>query len=283
MRTIVVVFNRKRPDHKSLYLVPNPAEDTTSWHMPVVLSDRRRWLLILLGLPALFPILCMLPAILTGNGNDIGNSTADVLGTGSELLLFITLAITPIVTITGARWVVPLRKWYGIMTGINAVTDGVLASITTQFPNGPEGRIAGHIFVLVGATMAAILIPLVLTSNNWSMRKMGKYWKYLQRFTYAVWFLLGVHLLLLFNAGPHSGGPISHQRFYQFLACSIPLLFFRLPPVRRWIITERKTGGWQSGVVSGVMVTAFVISFAFILNEEIFKGLAALVLNPINN
>lgn len=225
----------------------------------------------------------MLPAIVTGNGGAIDTGVADVLGTGAALLLFATLSVTPIVTLTGARWVLPLRKWYGVMTAVTALLDAILAAITTSFPHGPAGRLAGHTFLLVGLTMAVLFVPLVLTANNYSKRQLGKYWKVLQRLTYVIWFLLGVHLALLFNLGPHSGGSVFHQRFYQYLAVSIPLVFFRLPPVRKWAIRQRKHGGWQFAAVAELFIVLFAVGFVFMVNELIFKGVDMFNLHPSTN
>ena len=248
-------------------------------------STRNKILLRILGFPALLPLLFMLPAIVTLDSGNISESTADVLGTGAEALLLITLLITPLVTITGRRWFIPLRKWYGIMTGITAVTDGILAGLTTT-DFGPYffDRLIDHPFLVIGTLMVAILVPLVLISNNVSMKRLGRYWRKLQKLTYVVWALLGIHLAILFNLGPHSGGPVLHQRFYQYVLCSLPLIFYRLPIVRKATISLRKNGMSKANYLLAIPWAAiFILTFLFIINEEVFKGVAAFLGSPIDN
>ena len=238
----------------------------------------------MLGLPALFPVACALPAVVTGNGASLDVSVADVMGTGSEMLLFAGLLITPLALITGKRWFVPLRQWYGIMFAVTAITDATIASITTDFTGGPVGRLTGHTFLLVGLTMVTILIPLLVTANRRSMRLMGRHWKTLQRLTYVVWALLFVHLALLFNFGPDSGDTLPHQRVYQYLCCSAGLLFFRLPPVRRWATARIREGArWQVWLAAVPFALLFLVAYVFIANEEIFKGVGLITGHPINN
>jgi methionine sulfoxide reductase heme-binding subunit len=256
--------------------------------------QRKKIALWIMGAPAFLPILFMSRAILTHNGADIDTGEADILGTGSEILLLCTLMITPMVTVTRQRWFVPLRKWYGVMLAINATTDGTLASITTvEFAGGPVGRLTGHSFVLVGFTMVMLLIPLALISNNRAQRWLGKYWKTLQRLTYVIWALLIVHLMLLegfgFQNGTNGPGtgvdgtPILHQRLYQLLACSLFPFVLRLPPVRRWVGEKQKEG--REKVVFFVllpMMLLFLLAFAYIVHEEVFKGVDMFKLNPSN-
>jgi len=141
----------------------------------------------LLGLIAFFPIIFVAPADITRNGSVIDTGEADVLGTGAEMLLLLTLMITPLVTVTRARWFVPLRRWYGLMMAATAFTDATNAAIATSFHGGVAGRLAGHSFLLVGLFMNMVLIPLFLTGNPWAQRKLGRYWKPLHKLTYVVW------------------------------------------------------------------------------------------------
>jgi methionine sulfoxide reductase heme-binding subunit len=251
--------------------------------------SRQTVALWLLGSPALAPVLFMAPAVITVNNNTMDNSVADVLGTGGEALLLLTLLVTPMVTVTRQRWFVPLRRWYGIMFAVSVTTDATIASITTDFAGGVLGRLAGHTFLLLGFTMVLLSIPLLAIANGRAQRWLGKYWKPLQRITYVIWGLLYVHLALLFGFGVGTaetgdGDPIFHQRLVQLTACSIPLLALRLPPVRRWVTRQQKAGrDWLVYVLLTPLALLFVLGFAFIINEEIFKGAAAFSLHPITD
>jgi sulfoxide reductase heme-binding subunit YedZ len=251
--------------------------------------SRRKVALVLLGAPALLPVTFMAPAIITANTSTMNSSVADVLGTGGEALLLLTLLITPMVTVTRQRWFIPLRRWYGILFAITVITDATIASITTDFAGGVIGRLAGHTFLLIGFTMVLLSIPLLAIANGPALRWLGRYWKPLQRLTYVIWALLFVHLALLFGFGigtgeSSDGDPIFHQRLFQLAACSIPLLILRLPPIRRWVVRQQQAGR-QLVVYILLMpfVLLFALGFCFIVNEEIFKGVAAFSLHPISN
>jgi sulfoxide reductase heme-binding subunit YedZ len=252
---------------------------------------RKAVALILLGLPGLVPLFFMLPALITLNNNTFSVSVDDTLGTGAELCLFLCLLVTPMVTLTGQHWFVPLRRWYGIMMACCAIGDATAASITDNFAGGVFGRLVGHTFVLAGFIMVMLVIPLLLTSNPWAQRKLGRYWKRLHRLTYVIWALLACHLMLLegfgFERGDNGSGfagdgdPIFHQRLYQYSACSLFLLVLRLSPVKRWIAARQKEGrNWLVWVTILPLFALFVFGFIFILNEEIFKGIDSFTEHP---
>lgn len=251
--------------------------------------SRQTVALWLLGSPAFVPVFFMLPAVIMVNKNTMNGAVADVLGSGAEALLLLTLLITPMVTVTRQRWFVPLRRWYGIMFAITAITDATIASLTTDFAGGVIGRVAGHTFLLVGFTMVLLAIPLLAIANGRAQRWLGKYWKPLQRITYVIWGLLYVHLALLFGFGVGTGetgdgDPVVHQRLVQLTACSIPLLTLRLPPVRRWVAKQQKAGRqWLVYAAFIPFALLFVLGFGFIVDEEIFKGTAAFTLHPISD
>jgi sulfoxide reductase heme-binding subunit YedZ len=252
---------------------------------------RKAVALVLLGAPAVFPLFFMLPALLTLNSNTFAVSVDDTLGTGAEICLFLCLLVTPMVTLTGQHWFVPLRRWYGIMMAATAVGDAVAAGITDTFAGGVFGRLAGHVFELMGFLMVMLVVPIVCTSNPWAQRKLGKYWKRFQRLTYVIWGLLAAHLMLLeglgFESGSNGSGfagdgdPIFHQRFYQYSACSLFLLTLRLPPVKRWIVARQQEGrNWLVWAAVVPLFALFALGFIFIINEEIFKGIDSFTNHP---
>jgi sulfoxide reductase heme-binding subunit YedZ len=265
--------------------MPRNVADSWMTHEFTFMLRRQKVALWVLGLPALTPLFFMLPAVVTGNERTMDIAVADVLGTGGEALLFLTLLVTPMVTLTSQRWFVPLRKWYGIMFAITVIADAIIASITTGFAGGVFGRLAGHSFLLAGFTMVLLAVPLLAISNNWSQRWLGKYWKPIQRTTYVIWGLLFVHLALLFgfkvSTEPGDGDPVFHNRLYQYAACSILLLVLRLPPVRHWVSAQQKAGRQRAVYLTFLpLVALFVLGFSFIVNEEIFKGVDAFNLHP---
>src|SRR5580698_3760899 len=252
---------------------------------------RKALALVVLGVPAVVPLFFMLPALLTLNENTFSVSVDDTLGTGAELCLFLCLLVTPLVTLTGQRWFVPLRRWYGIMMACTAIGDALAAGLTDTFAGGFLGRLAGHAFELMGFLMVLLVIPLLITGNHWAQRKLGRYWKRLHQLIYVIWGLLAAHLILLegfgFQRGSDGSGfagdgdPVFHQRFYQYSACSLFLLALRLPPVRRWIAARQKEGrSWLVYLTVLPVFALFVFGLIFIVNEEIFKGIDSFTEHP---
>jgi DMSO/TMAO reductase YedYZ heme-binding membrane subunit len=247
-------------------------------------------ILILLRLPAFLPLLFMLRGWFSANQSDVLTLTeADVLGTGGEICFFFAITITPLITLTGQQWIAPLRRWYGIMFAVIGIADGTTAAITTEFAGGVFGRLAGHTFLLSGLFIVLMALPLLATANTPAQRKLGRHWKTLQKTTYAIWGMIVLHLLLLdgfgtFGTADGDGDPIMHQRFYQAVAISIPLLVLRLPPVRRWVLAKRAEGrAWQVWWTMAPLVALFLVGMFYIINEEIFTGTMMLTIRPPAN
>jgi DMSO/TMAO reductase YedYZ heme-binding membrane subunit len=248
---------------------------------------KRSLALFFMRLPVFVPFVFIARGWFSLNQQDIlGLSEADVLGTGGVFCFYIAISITPLITLTGAQWIAPLRRWYGIWFAIIGICDSTTAAITTGFAGGVFGRLAGHTFLLAGLIIITLALPVLATANTPAQRKLGKYWKKLQRMTYVIWFFAVVHLLLLdgftpFGAEEGDGAAIFHQRFYQALAVSIPLIILRLPPVRRWIVDRRAEGRqWLVWLAVAPLAVFYITSMAFIVNEEFFQGIGAFTLSP---
>jgi DMSO/TMAO reductase YedYZ heme-binding membrane subunit len=221
------------------------------------------------------------------NAKDVlANTEADVLGTGGEICFFAAVSITPLITLTGARWITPLRRWYGIMFAVIGIADTVTAAISTDFAGGIFGRLAGHTFLVSGFFIILLALPLLVTANTPAQRMLGKYWKRLQRTTYVIWAFIVLHLLLLdgfrpFGADKGDGDPVFHQRFYQAVAISLPLVLLRLPPIRRWVTRQRADGQmWKVWLALAPFAALYVVGFIFIINEEIFTGTKVITMHP---
>ena len=251
---------------------------------------RQSLILFLLRLPAFIPWIFVARGWFSLNEKDsLTNTEADILGTGGEICLFVALSITPLITVTGARWFTPLRRWYGIMFALIGISDGTTAAITTDFAGGVFGRLAGHTFLVTGLFIVLLAIPVLATANTPAQRRLGKHWKTIQRVTYALWALTVIHLLLLdgfkpFGGSLGDGDPIFHQRFYQSVAISLPLVILRIPPVKRWIISKRASGQkWKVWLPVIAIAVPYVVGFIFIINEEIFTGMQCLTMHPPSN
>lgn len=244
--------------------------------------------LFLLRLPALVPLIFIVRGWLSLNAQKVlTNTEADVLGTGGEICFFICLSITPIITMTNARWIAPLRRWYGVMFAVIGITDATTAAITTDFAGGVFGRLSGHSFLVSGFLIVLLALPLLATANTPAQKRLGKYWKKLHKTMYVLWGFVVLHLLLLdgftpFGGSDGDGDPLFHQRFYQAVAISLPLLVLRLPPVRRWIAAERATDrGWAVWLAFSPLAVLYILGFLFIINEELFTGIKIITMEHL--
>jgi DMSO/TMAO reductase YedYZ heme-binding membrane subunit len=251
---------------------------------------RRSIALFFLRLPAFIPWIFVMRGWVSLNEKDsLTLVEADILGTGGEFCFLVAVSITPLITLTGARWFAPLRRWYGIFFALIGISDSTTAAITTNFSGGVFGRLAGHTFLMTGLMIILVATPLLITANTPAQRMMGTWWKKLQRMTYLIWGLIILHLALLdgfrpFDGPQGDGDPVFHQRFYQILAISLPLVILRLPPVKRWVTEKRQAGEqWKVWVAIAPMAVLYLTAFAFIINEEFFTGHQVMFMQPPSN
>ncbi|MDF0596071.1 protein-methionine-sulfoxide reductase heme-binding subunit MsrQ [Psychromarinibacter halotolerans] len=80
-------------------------------------------------------------------------------------------------------------------------------------------------YIIVGMASFVLLIPLAVTSNNWSVRKLGSTWRTLHKLVYGACLLGGLHFVILskgFQLEP-----------MVYMAIIVGLLGLRLVPKRR--------------------------------------------------
>ena len=117
-------------------------------------------------------------------------------------LLLVTLAVTPLKRITGWRRPMLWRRMLGLFSFFYAalhftiwlVLDrGLLWSeIVVDLTKRP--------YIVVGFTAFLILLALAVTSNTWSMRRLGKGWQKLHRLVYLAALLAILHYWWLVKA-----------------------------------------------------------------------------------
>jgi len=123
-----------------------------------------------------------------------------ITGDWSARLLILTLLVTPLRRLLPQqRWTVWLfrqRRYLGVATFAYAVPHLVaylvkLSDIARIVSEGIEpGMLTGWVALLIFAALA-------ITSNNTSVRRLGKRWKSLHRFVYAAAVLTFLHWILL--------------------------------------------------------------------------------------
>jgi len=140
-------------------------------------------------------------------------------------LLILGLAITPLRRYTGLN-LLKFRRAIGLLTFFYVtchllvwlVLDvQILAQIWADIVKRP--------YITIGMVGFVLMLPLALTSNNWSLRKLGPKWRLLHRATYVIAVLGAVHFVMLvkgFQIEP-----------LLYLATVLMLLALRYKPRRR--------------------------------------------------
>ncbi|MAT66635.1 MAG: sulfoxide reductase heme-binding subunit YedZ [Gammaproteobacteria bacterium] len=154
-------------------------------------------------------MLCLLPLAwlvlraLTGalSANPIDDIT-DATGTWTLRLLLITLAMTPLRRLTGWKWPLRLRRMLGLFAFFYASLHLMTYLWFDQFFLWPEilADILERPFITLGMTAYALLLPLALTSNQASQRRLRRNWKRLHRLVYPIALLGVVHYYWLVKA-----------------------------------------------------------------------------------
>lgn len=147
------------------------------------------------------------------------------LGEIALQLLIIGLTITPLRRYLGVN-LIRFRRAFGLLAFsyvflhllVWLVLDvGILSQIWADILKRP--------YITIGMAGFVCLIPLALTSNNWSVRRLGPKWRSLHRLTYVAVLLGGLHYIMLvkgFQIEP-----------LAYMAIILALLALRLPGKRR--------------------------------------------------
>ncbi len=135
-----------------------------------------------------------------------------------------TLAVTPLRRFVGLN-LLKFRQALGLICFTYVVCHLLVwLVLDVQIPAQILADIAKRPYITVGMLAFVLLIPLAVTSNRASIRKLGAGWRRLHRLTYPAAVLAAVHFVLLakgFQIEP-----------LLYLAGIIALLLLRLP-VRR--------------------------------------------------
>ncbi|MEM8850793.1 MAG: ferric reductase-like transmembrane domain-containing protein [Pseudomonadota bacterium] len=124
-------------------------------------------------------------------------------GVWSIYLLILTVSVTPVTLVLGrlgfglpvARWLIKRRRHFGLASFVYAalhvahylIEEASLAGVLTQ---------AATLEYASGWLAFGLFLTLAVTSNDWALRKLGRRWKALHRWTYAAAGLSFLHWAL---------------------------------------------------------------------------------------
>jgi sulfoxide reductase heme-binding subunit YedZ len=200
------------------------------------------WLRILVHLLGLLPLVYLVYAFLANKLtiNPI-QDLEQILGRIAIYWLVATLAVTPLYTMTGLRDLPPRRRAVGLYAFLYICLHLlVFLGLDYAFNLAQVwDLVTGKVYLLVGTLAVLLLIPLAVTSFDYFIRKMGRNWKRLH------WLVYPAVVISILHYGLAQKGDLFTLRgnvLQPFLwgLLTIFLLALRLPPVRRWVNSNRR-------------------------------------------
>ena len=195
----------------------------------------KRWLEFAVHLGALVPIaLFAFDVWRDGLSPDPIRDVTLRTGLSALVFLLLTLAVTPVVTVTGLSALNPLRRWFGIYAFVYAFIH-LLIFVVVDYGLDPEllaDAVLTKPYALAGLGALLIMIPLVATSTDAMQRRLRRNWKRLHRWVYLAGILAIVHYVWLVKVGVLDP--------WWYAAVLAALFVFRLGPVRRWVTAVRR-------------------------------------------
>jgi sulfoxide reductase heme-binding subunit YedZ len=173
-----------------------------------------------------------LAAGLTDNlGPEPINELEEELGEFALKLLILGLAVSPLLHFTRIN-LVRFRRAIGVMAFAYVMAHFLVwFLLDLQSLSHIWTEIAKRPYVTVGMAGFIAMIPLALTSNDLSVRRLGRFWRVLHRLTYLVAILAGLHFIML-----------SKGFDVEALAHMVVILAF----------LALRIGKWRRGLQSGV-------------------------------
>ncbi len=198
-------------------------------------ATRKHGLLLLTHIVSLGLLVWLVGDWVTGNlGFNPIQAATFRSGKIALILLLLSLAITPLNTITGWRQVIPLRKWLGLYAFL-FVCVHFFIFLALDYVLDPAliyEAVFEKPYALVGFLAFLILAPLAITSTKGMMRRLGKNWKRLHRLVYLAMLLGVLHYSWVQKSD------IREPLIYGGIL--LVLLVLRIPPVRQAIIRYRQ-------------------------------------------
>ncbi len=187
--------------------------------------------------PAIF-IFCLLPQarlVWLGVYGDLGANPIEFItrstGTWALVFLCVTLAMTPLRLITGWTIWIKLRRMLGLFCFFYAC---IHFSIWFWLDQNLDiqsmwSDVVKRPFITMGFLTLVLLTPLALTSNQWSVRHLGKRWSVLHKLVYFIACTAIAHYWW------HKAGKNDLDTVSIYGAVLLLLLACRLPMVKNFL------------------------------------------------
>lgn len=188
------------------------------------------------------PLVFTIAQVATGNMtvNPI-QATEQRFGRIAVYFLILSLACTPIVTLTGWREPIKRRRAIGLYAFLYAALHfTVFAGVDYGFDIKQILQLVSEkSFILLGFTAGLILLALAITSFRWWMRLMGKGWQSLHRTIYLGGVIVVIHYAMARKANLSTlSGDILQPLIIGSLL--VILLLLRIPSIRKQAASLRQ-------------------------------------------
>ncbi|PJE31131.1 Sulfoxide reductase heme-binding subunit YedZ [Pseudooceanicola marinus] len=179
----------------SVLALPKPVQRRLADPVNRVLRRVPAWPLYILG--ALPPAWLYWAALNDRLGVDPVREMEHQLGLWGLWLIIATLVVTPLRQITGIS-LLKYRRALGLLTFFYILCHlAVWAYYDVQTWSRVWADIVKRPYITIGMAGLLLMLPLALTSNTASIRKLGKSWRKLHKLVYAVAILGALHFVIL--------------------------------------------------------------------------------------
>lgn len=182
-------------------------------------------------------IACLLPLSFIMNGAltqqlgpDPGKALADEFGLWALRLLLVALTLRPLRDISGKPQFVQIRRLVSLFAWFYAslhFAAGLFYVIGWSFADLLKA-FSERRYITLGLLAWLLMLPLGLTSNRWSQRKLGLRWRALHRLVYPLAIFACLHFIWLVREDYRQ--PV----LYALLLCL--LLLWRVPVLRKMLL-----------------------------------------------
>lgn len=202
----------------------------------------RRWVRPALWVLVIFPAPMLVAQLLLDQlGADPIDKLERLSGLWALRFLIASLAVTPLMRLTGWGWLVAERRFLGLAAFFWAMAHLSVYTVLDWFFDWHEiwKDIAEHLYITLGMLAFVLMIPLALTSTKASIRRLGgARWNRLHALVYVSIIAAGFHYVWAVKKD------IAQPIFYGTMIAI--LLAFRVV----WRIQRRSSARSVSGSVS---------------------------------
>ncbi|MBO9395046.1 protein-methionine-sulfoxide reductase heme-binding subunit MsrQ [Shimia sp. R9_2] len=152
------------------------------------------WLLYLVG--AAYPVWLLYAGFTGGLGVDPVKAMEHALGKAGLQVLVAVLLVSPLRRFTPLNFL-SWRRALGVISFFYILLHFLVWMVLdVQILSQVWADIAKRPYIIVGMASLLILLPLAVTSNNRSVRKLGPKWRKLHKATYLAVLLGGIHYIM---------------------------------------------------------------------------------------